>query len=88
MKTIKVSNIEIIIGNDKIKMTPDELMKLKEELDDVFPTKEIKYIPYPVQEPRPYWPAYPVVPYVYKISDSTFTSEKYHHHMNTAWQSF
>ena len=62
-KNVKVSNISIKIGKNKITLTLDEAKELKELLNETFGDKETVYIPqpYPIYE-RPwrweYWDVY------------------------------
>lgn len=75
MKTkdkIKVSKIEITIGNKTISLTAAELRELKDVLEQLFPEQKTVYIPSaPIiiergREPWPIvprWPTNPIYPY-------------------------
>ena len=44
-ESIKISKIEIVIGEKKLELTPDEAMSLKKVLNETFPGEKIVYVP-------------------------------------------
>ena len=66
-ESIKISKIEIVIGEKKLELTPDEAMSLKKVLNEIFPDEKIVYVPsQPIiikeYEPYPIYPSYPYSP--------------------------
>lgn len=56
---IKVTKIEIRIGNKTLSLSPEEMKELKEILNDTFPNPVQIYPPAPIIIERPVYPHWP-----------------------------